>query len=66
MNIVVNGENRTVTSELTVAGLVSQMGLAGKRLAVEVNREIVPRSQHDRRILQPDDRIEVVVAIGGG
>ncbi len=66
MEIVVNGERREVPEGLTVAGLVERMGLAGRRLAVEVNREIVPRSRHAEHRLRPGDRVEIVHAIGGG
>ncbi|ROR34624.1 sulfur carrier protein ThiS [Inmirania thermothiophila] len=66
MEIIVNGEARSVADELTVAGLVRLLGLEGRRLAVEVNREIVPRSEHPHRRLQPGDRVEIVHAIGGG
>lgn len=51
---------------LTVAQLVAQLGLAGKRLAVEVNRDIVPRGEHATRSLRDGDRIEIIHAIGGG
>ncbi|HHQ41507.1 MAG TPA: sulfur carrier protein ThiS [Chromatiales bacterium] len=66
MEIVVNGERREVPEGLTVAALVERMGLAGRRLAVEVNREIVPRSRHAEHRLRPGDRVEIVHAIGGG
>jgi len=51
---------------LTVAQLVAELGLAGKRLAVEVNRDIVPRGEHATRMLQGGDCIEIIHAIGGG
>jgi len=66
MEITVNGEPRRFEGALTVADLVAQMGLAGRRIAVEVNREIVPRSLHATTALQERDRVEVVNAIGGG
>jgi sulfur carrier protein len=49
-----------------VADLIDQLSLTGKRLAVEVNEDIVPRSQHAERRLNDGDRVEVVHAIGGG
>ncbi len=66
MDILLNGETRHVPAELTVARLVEEIGLAGKRLAVEVNLEIVPQSAYGVHRLQPGDRVEVVTAIGGG
>ena len=66
MEIVVNGEARQVPDEMTVAQLLEAMALTGKRLAVEVNLEIVPRSTHDIHRLRAGDRIEIVHAIGGG
>jgi sulfur carrier protein len=66
MEIIVNGEPRTVEPPITVAELVAQLSLAGKRIAVERNGEIVPRSQHDRIAIDAGDRLEVVVAVGGG
>jgi sulfur carrier protein len=50
----------------TVAALLERQGLAGRRVAVEVNREIVPRSAHAARTLVAGDRVEVVHALGGG
>lgn len=66
MQILLNGEPFQADSPLTVAGLVEQLGLAGKRVAVEVNKEIVPRSEHGQHQLQDEDNVEVVAAIGGG
>lgn len=66
MRIFVNGEPKTLESAVNVAGLLERMGMAGKRVAVEVNREIVPRSRHAELALRDDDRVEIVVAIGGG
>lgn len=66
MRIVLNGEPKQVGSPLTVTQLLGELGLAERRVAVEVNREIVPRSRHAQYELREDDRIEVVVAVGGG
>ena len=66
MEIVVNGEARQVPDGMTVAQLLDEMALTGKRLAVEVNLEIVPRSTHNVHRLRSGDRIEIVHAIGGG
>lgn len=66
IEIFVNGEARAVLAGHTIADLVVQLSLAGKRFAVEVNAEIVPRSQHSVRILTAQDCVEIVHAIGGG
>lgn len=66
MQVQVNGESMELYEGATVAALVEKMALMGKRLAVEVNEDIVPRSQHEQFVLSSGDRIEVVHAIGGG
>jgi len=66
MRIMLNGETKTLSETLTVRQLLDELGLAGRRVAVEVNREIVPRSRHADVRLRDDDHVEVVFAIGGG
>jgi len=66
MNITLNGTNRSFERTMTVGDLLIELGATGKRVAVEVNEEIVPRSMHGQYELKNDDRVEVVQAIGGG
>jgi sulfur carrier protein len=66
MRIIVNGEPREVAATLTVDGLVRELQLHGRRIAVERNGEIVPRSRHPDLALADGDRLEIVVAVGGG
>lgn len=66
IELVINGEPRSFPEALTLAQLVEALDLAGKRLAVERNGEIVPRSQHGDTPLASGDRLEIVVAVGGG
>ena len=66
MKIYLNGEPREVPAGCTVAQLVDMQRLAGKRLAVEVDLEIVPRSTYAQRVLRDGERVEIVHAIGGG
>ncbi len=66
MNITVNGENRTLQEGTSLAQLVASLGLKDKRIAVEVNRDIVPRSEYGNFILSDKDTVEIVNAIGGG
>lgn len=66
MEIYVNGEAREVPEGYTAMALLEALGAAGRRVAMEVNREILPRSEYERHVFGPGDRIEVVQAIGGG
>lgn len=66
MNIVLNGEQRGLDEALTLRALIERLELGGKRLAVEVNEEVVPRSLHAEYRLHDGDRVEIVHAIGGG
>jgi sulfur carrier protein len=66
VRITLNGEERRLEGALTVAQLLELLGLAGHRVAVEVNHEIVPHSRHGEHTLRENDRVEVVRAIGGG
>ena len=66
VEILVNGASRQVHDGFSIADLIEDMALTDKRIAVEVNLGIVPRSQHGAHLLQPGDRVEIVHAIGGG
>lgn len=66
MKITLNGEPRELDAGKTLADLLDAAGLREKRVAVEVNRQIVPRSRHGEHRLDEGDRIEIVHAIGGG
>jgi len=66
MEIIINGEARQFPTPLTVAALVETLGYTGKRIAIERNGEIVPRGRHAEVQLAAADRIEIVVAVGGG
>jgi sulfur carrier protein len=66
MQILLNGQPERLVDDLTLAQLVEQLGLAGKRIAIEVNDELVPRSEHATHRLHDGDRVEIVQAIGGG
>jgi sulfur carrier protein len=66
IEIVVNGAKRTVGEGTTVAGLIGELGLTGKPVAVERNREIIPRAQHASTQLATGDRLELVTFVGGG
>lgn len=66
IEISVNGSTKHYEAPLAVSELLKRMALAGKKLAVERNGEIVPRSAHGSTLLADGDRLEVVVAVGGG
>lgn len=66
MQITVNGEPREVPKGTTLAALVATLPLPRGPTAVEVNRVLVPRSQHASRVLAEGDAIEVVTLVGGG
>lgn len=66
MHIQLNGEPRELADGTTLTGLIGQLGLTGKRVAVELNEDIIPRSQHSQQVLTDGDRVELVHAIGGG
>ncbi|MCB5364920.1 sulfur carrier protein ThiS [Pusillimonas sp. CC-YST705] len=66
MNIILNGQSRPLGSVQTVAELIRELGYENKRIAIERNGDIVPRSQHASTELADGDRLEIVVAVGGG
>ena len=66
MRIVLNGEERECQDGWTLADLVNDLGLAQKRIAAEVNRDIIPRAEYGQQRLQAGDVVEVVNFVGGG
>lgn len=66
MRIHVNGEEQRLPEAITVTELIESIGLADQRIAVEVNREIIPRGEYGETRLAEGDRVEIVRAIGGG
>jgi sulfur carrier protein len=66
MEILLNGESTTIPEQITAFQLLEIAGLAGKRVAMEVNCEIVPRSTYETYSIQSGDKVEIVRAIGGG
>ena len=66
MKAQINGQSAELPDGCTVADLLLEQGLAGRRVAVELNGDIVPRSHHDRQTITDGDRLEIVHAIGGG
>jgi sulfur carrier protein len=66
ITIIINGERREFAQPLVFAELIETLGLGGKRLAIERNGEIVPRSQFGAHAIADGDKLEIVVAVGGG
>ena len=66
MRIVLNGEARGLEPGTTLATLVASLDLGGRRMAVEVNEEVIPRSEYADHVFREGDRVEIVHAVGGG
>ena len=66
MKITLNGEVHDIAEQSTLEHLLTANGFADKRVAVEINRQIIPRSMYSEREIKAGDRIEIVHAIGGG
>ncbi len=66
MHITLNGQSRQVADATTLASLLDELGLAGRHVAVEVNRELVPRQRHAEHRLANGDQLEIVTLVGGG
>ena len=66
ISVSINGEIRQFDNPVTVATLLEQMQLTGKRIALERNGEILPRGQFNQQLLADGDQLEIVVAVGGG
>lgn len=66
MNLIINGDERTFSSPLTLARLVEELGMKPDRVAIELNRNLVPRQQWPETSLAEGDRLEIVHFVGGG
>ena len=66
MHVTINGEPQTVAPGLTVTNLINELGLTQRRVAIEINREVITREQYGTRILAEGDLVEVVHFVGGG
>jgi sulfur carrier protein len=66
IQLIINGQSQQFETSLNVAQLIDHLALQGKRVAIECNGEIVPRSRFSEQTLMHGDRLEVVVAVGGG
>jgi thiamine biosynthesis protein ThiS len=66
MNIIVNGQSLSVQPNTALSTVIDTLNLKNQRFAVEVNGEIVTRSLHNQYVMQENDKVEIVVAVGGG
>ena len=66
LTVTINGEGRQFDEPLRFQQLLDRLGLTGKRIAIERNGEIVPRSEFTARSIADGDKLEIVVAVGGG
>jgi len=66
ITIILNGNNKQINSNTSISQLLENLNLSGKRLAVEINQQIVPRSEFNSLTLNEQDNVEIVQAIGGG
>jgi len=66
MKITLNGQEKEYNIDLTLEALLSDLGYVNKKIAVEVNEEIIPRSQIGNTLVVDGDRIELIIAVGGG
>ena len=66
LTIVVTGETQQIEREMTVSDLLKQLKMNPKFLAVELNRRVIPRGEHDRVKLGENDQLEIVTLVGGG
>jgi sulfur carrier protein len=66
LTLEVNGESTTLAGGRTVADLITALSLGDRKVAVAVNRDVVPRSRYDEFVLTSGDRVEILEAVGGG
>ncbi len=66
MEVIINGEVQHFPDNTHILDMVHLLSLEGRRIAIEINGEVIPRSQYPARRLQDDDKIEIIRAVGGG
>ena len=66
MRVVINGREQAVEGPVTVSDLLRRLEIAGPSVAVELNRDILPKTQHENTLLQEGDHLEIVTLVGGG
>ncbi|MDC0198020.1 sulfur carrier protein ThiS [Candidatus Thioglobus sp.] len=66
MKIIVNGKEMSLPEDSNIQDLVAQLGCINKRIAIEINKEIIPKSKYQSHLLEYLDKVEVINAVGGG
>ncbi len=66
MNIILNGKQFSIDKKMSIKDILVQNNIGGKNIVVEVNKEIISKSQWDQTILKENDQIEIITAVGGG
>jgi len=66
MRVTINGKEETLDDGLTVAGLLRQLDVEPMRVAIEINKDLTPRSTFDTTVIQAGDKLEIVTFVGGG
>ncbi len=66
MNIILNGDPKEIADGTLMLDLVEELALVGQRFAVEINAELIPRSRFAEHRLEPNDKVEIIQAVGGG
>ncbi len=66
MQVVINGEPREIADGVTITALLTTLGIDLRRVAVELNEQVVPKARHAQTPIKPNDRLEIVTFVGGG
>ena len=66
MKVFLNGKHTKLDNNLTAQQLISNMGYQDKRIALEINGEVTPKSEYSNKIIVENDKVEIIVAVGGG
>ena len=66
MEIIINGKQASCADKCSITHLLARLALQGKKLAVEVNQEVIPKTEHATFMLSAGDRVEIIQAVGGG
>jgi len=66
MKVFLNGKQTNVNNNITAQQLIYVMGYQDKRIALEINGEVIPKSKYSNRIIVENDKVEIIVAVGGG
>ena len=66
MKVILNGKQTNLDNYITAQQLLSEMGYQDKRIALEINGEVIPKSEYSNKIIAENDEIEIIIAVGGG